>query len=55
MRQKQLVKILLVTSCVWLWTTTIANSQEIANTQNNSKSTRNIRQLSEIELPNTSA
>lgn len=55
MKQKQLVKILLLTSCVWLWTTTIANSQEIANTQNNSKSIRNIRQLSEIELPTTSA
>ncbi|MEH1832993.1 MAG: TonB-dependent siderophore receptor [Nostoc sp.] len=55
MKQKQLVKILLLTSCVWLWTTTIANSQEIANTLNNSKSTRNIRQLSEIELPTTSA
>ncbi|WP_442940201.1 AMIN domain-containing protein [Nostoc sp.] len=63
MRQKQLLKILLVMASVWLWTAISANTQEVVNAQSesiaseqiNSKSIRKIRQLSEIELPNTSA
>ncbi|MCL6753064.1 TonB-dependent siderophore receptor [Nostoc sp. CCCryo 231-06] len=65
METKKLSKILLVTSSVWLWCTMNAAAQEIpkpemqnksmASVLRNSRSIREIRQLSEIEHPSTSA
>ena len=65
MKQKLLLKILLLTSSVWLWGTisTAATvvpkkevqSKSVASLLHNSSSIREIRQLSEIERPSTSA
>ncbi|MCC5621782.1 TonB-dependent siderophore receptor [Nostoc sp. CHAB 5715] len=65
MKQNQLSKILLLTSSVWLWSAMNATAQEvlkseiqsesIASVLRNSRSTREIRQLSEIERPSTGA
>ncbi|MHC5747848.1 MAG: TonB-dependent receptor plug domain-containing protein, partial [Nostoc sp.] len=65
MKPKQLSQILLLTSSVWLWCAMRAIAQEIPKSEIQSKpiasvlpksrSIRDIRQLSEIEIPNTSA
>ncbi|MHC5763718.1 TonB-dependent receptor plug domain-containing protein, partial [Nostoc sp.] len=65
MKPKQLSQILLLTSSVWLWCAMRAIAQEIpkseiqskpiASVLRKSRSIREIRQLSEIEIPNTSA
>ena len=65
MKLKQLSQILLLTSCVWLWGAISATAQEIlkkevqsksvASLLRNSLSIRQIRQLSDLERPSTSA
>ncbi|MEH2084958.1 MAG: TonB-dependent siderophore receptor [Nostoc sp.] len=65
MKQKQLVKIFLLTISVWVWgaisaTATVVPNKEVQNKSvasvlHNSRSIRQIRQLSEIERPSTSA
>ena len=65
MKQKQLVKIFLLTISVWVWgaisaAATVVPKQEVqsksvASVLRNSRSIRQIRQLSEIEHPSTSA
>ncbi|MDM9383746.1 hypothetical protein QUB80_23970 [Chlorogloeopsis sp. ULAP01] len=65
MKPKHLLKIVLVTSSIWLWCAMSATAQEvpkpetqnksIASVLSNSRKIRKIRQLSEIEHPSTSA
>ncbi|GAA6615707.1 TonB-dependent siderophore receptor [Scytonema sp. NUACC26] len=65
MKRKQLSKILLLTSFVWLWSAMKATATEvpklevqsksIASVLRNSRSIKEVRQLSEIKFPSTSA